>query len=135
VPVAMNAGATTPEELETLLEDAFVNRDRDLVVDLFENWGVLAGSCVGAEARGHEQIGLAAVSLWSARLPYVADPVRIVQAPQMALMLGSHGVNVAMRGLDGAWRYAITLLTRSNPTTKESHEYDICSPELDHPGR
>lgn len=94
-----------------MLEDAFVNRDSVSVGDLFEEWGVLAGSCAGAEARGRAEIGLVAASLWTARMAYVANPVRIVQARATALVVGGHGVNVAVRSGDGAWRYAITLMT------------------------
>ena len=37
----MRPGARTPEELETLFEDAFVVRDRDAIAELFEDGGLL----------------------------------------------------------------------------------------------
>ena len=41
----MRQGARTPEELETLFEDAFVIRDRTALAGLFEDGAVLsAGS-------------------------------------------------------------------------------------------
>ena len=43
----MKRGARTPEELETLLEDAFVVRDGEALIELFEDGAVLVGS--GAE--------------------------------------------------------------------------------------
>ena len=37
----MRSGAQTPEELETLLEDTFVVRDRQALAALFEDGAVL----------------------------------------------------------------------------------------------
>src|SRR3712207_1851118 len=42
----MRSGAQSPEELETLLEDAFVVRDRAAVVDLFEPDGLVAARAI-----------------------------------------------------------------------------------------
>ncbi len=46
----MGQRARTPEELETLLEDAFVIRDREAVAELFEHGAVLGDG--PREARG-----------------------------------------------------------------------------------
>ena len=43
VRFCMRPGARTPEELETLFEDAFVVRDRDALAQLFEDGAVLVG--------------------------------------------------------------------------------------------
>ena len=50
----MRSGAQTPEELETLLEDTFVVRDRQALAALFEDGAVLGAG--GLEARGGEAI-------------------------------------------------------------------------------
>ena len=106
----METGARTPEELETLLEDAFVIRDAEALIELFENGAVLVGGDV-REARGEEEIARFASALWDRDHTYVADPHRILQARDTALVVADRGVNVARRGSDGAWRYAIALLS------------------------
>ena len=106
----MNPGARTPEELDALLEDAFVLRDLGAVEPLFEAWALLVGGVTG-EARGSEEIALLASGLWSRNLTYVADPRHVVQAHDLALVLATHGTSVVRRGGDGAWRYAISLLS------------------------
>jgi hypothetical protein len=106
----MKRGARTPEELETLLEDAFVVRDGEALIELFEDGAVLVGS--GAEkARGDEEIARLASALWDRDHTYVADPWRILQARDTALVMAERGINVACRGSDGIWRYAIALLS------------------------
>jgi hypothetical protein len=74
----MRSGARTPEELETLLEDAFVVRDRAAVVDLFEPDGLLAARAMDT-ARG-AAIGPFVADLWAQDLTYLARPERILQA-------------------------------------------------------
>ena len=103
-------GAHTPEELETLLEDAFVMRDREALTRLFENGAVLGAGDV-REARGQEEIARFAAALWDHDRTYVADPRRVLQARNTALVLSEQGLNVARRGRDGDWRYAIALLS------------------------
>ena len=107
--VSMRSGARTPEELETLFEDAFVVRDRMALVALFEDGAVLGAGRL--EAQGDEAIAGLAGELWERELTYLADPHRVVQAGSNALVLAAHGINVAHRGGDGAWRYSISLLT------------------------
>jgi Domain of unknown function (DUF4440) len=106
----MKRGARTPEELETLLEDAFVTRDRAALTQLFENGAVLVGGNV-REARGEEEIAQFAAALWDRDRTYVADPGRVLQARDIALVVADGGINVARRGSDRAWRYAIALLS------------------------
>jgi hypothetical protein len=105
----MGPGAQTPEELETLFEDAFVVRDRMALVALFEDGAVLSAGRL--EAQGGEAIAGLAGELWERELTYLADPHRVVQARDSALVLAAHGINVLHRGDDGAWRYSISLLT------------------------
>jgi hypothetical protein len=107
--VPVRTGAQTPEELEMLLEDAFVVRDRKALTALFEDGAVLgAGRC---EARGDEAIAGLAEALWKRGLTYLADPRRVLQTRDRALVVAACGNNVLHRGEDGAWRYSISLLT------------------------
>ena len=107
----MRPEARTPEELETLLEDAFVIRDRGALAELFEDGAVLASGDGLREARGGEAIARYATVMWGAERTYLADPRRVLQARDTALVVGERGINVVRRGSDGAWRYAISLLS------------------------
>lgn len=112
----MRPGARTPEELETLLEDAFVMRNGNALAELFEVGAVLVAGGGGREARGADEIARLAREMWERDRTYLADPRRVVQARTTGLVLASHGINVVRRGTDGAWRYAIALLSRDEPT-------------------
>jgi hypothetical protein len=116
----MERGARTPEELETLLEDAFVIRDAHALGELFERGGVLAGGDA-LEARGEDIAGLAS-ALWYGDHTYVADPRRILQARDTALIVGERGINVARRGRDGVWQYAIALLSLDQPQSNRDRK-------------
>ena len=105
----MRSGAQTPEELETLLEDAFVVHDRQALATLFEDGAVLGAG--GLEARGGEAIAGLAGELWERELTYFADPRRVLRARNSALVIAACGINVLHRGDDGTWRYTISLLT------------------------
>jgi ketosteroid isomerase-like protein len=115
----MTQGARTPEELEALFEDAFVTRDAEALCGMFAEGAVLAiGEGPGA-ARGSEQIGRLVTALWTGDRTYVADPRRVVQARDTALVLADGAINVVRRGSDGAWRYAIALLSLESTAMKE----------------
>jgi hypothetical protein len=107
----MNEGPRTPEELETLLEDACVISEATAVAGLFEAGAVVA--LERHEARG-DQIAAAL-----ARFAYVAQPRRILQSQDVALVIADQAVSVVRRGPDRHWRYVISLLTHepegSNP--------------------
>ena len=106
----MTAGALTPEELETLLEDAFVVRDRGAVARLFEDGAVLAAGGAARPGAARRSVALAR-RCGRATCSYVAGPAarrsrratRRWSSPQRA-------INVVRRGRDGGWRYAISLL-------------------------
>ncbi|HEV2771273.1 MAG TPA: nuclear transport factor 2 family protein [Thermoleophilaceae bacterium] len=115
----MRLGARTPEELESLLEDAFVTRDVDALCEMFEEGAVLVGGAGAQEARGQEEIGRLARALLEANRTYVAEPRRVVQARDTALVVGSDGINVVRRQGDGGWRYAIALLSPDGTTPTE----------------
>ena len=51
-----------------------------------------------------------AAQLWDAERLYLADPRRILQVGDTALVVAGHAINVARRTDDGSWRYAISLL-------------------------
>lgn len=107
----MTEGARTPEELDALFEDAFVLRDPGALAPLFEARALLVAGDVTGEVRGSEEIAVLASVLWSRDVTYVADPRRVVQAHDIALVLATQGTSVIRRGTDGAWRYAISFLT------------------------
>lgn len=115
----MAQGARTPEELDALLEDAFVLRDPRALAPLFEARAVFVKGEGTAEVRGSEAIARSASALWSRDLTYVADPRRVVQARDLALVLATQGTSVVRRGADGAWRYAISLLGIDQPTKED----------------
>jgi hypothetical protein len=106
----MEAGAHTPEELEVLLEDAFLMRDGRALGVLFESAAVLSGSDRSAVARGRQQIVRAAAEMWVRDELYHAAPLRVVQARGTALIAGQCSTSVARRSADGAWRYRIALV-------------------------
>ena len=101
-------GAQTPEELETLLEDALVVGDSDMLAGLFESGATLVMG--GAKpVRGGEAIARAAFAAQNGIGVYVADPRHVLLARNCALVVTDQGVNVMHRSDDGAWRYAIVL--------------------------
>ncbi len=104
----MSAVARTPEELETLFEDALVMRDREALADLFDDGSVLKTKSLGS-ARGSGEIAQLALATWQGDDAYVADLRSVSQALDIALVVAERTINVARRGRDGAWRYAIVL--------------------------
>lgn len=113
----MGAIARTPEELETLFEDALLIRDHNALLGLFENGAVLDPGEGLRQARGADEIATVASALWERT--YVADPRRVLQARDTSLVIGQRSINVARRGADGGWRYAISLLFPDHETVKE----------------
>jgi hypothetical protein len=116
----MVRGARTPEELEVLLEDAFVTRDRGELSALFDDGAVLTWAGARREARGGEAIARAVAELWDRERTYVAGASRVLQARGLALVVADAGLHVVRRGTDGGWRSAISLLDLvGNPTKRE----------------
>jgi hypothetical protein len=113
----MEAGARTPEELETLLEDAFVLHDPEALARLFHPGAILLAGGGLPEARGPQQIARVAAQLWDLDRSYLADPRRVLQAHDTALVVAGHAINVGRRSTSGSWRYAISLLDLDKPTT------------------
>jgi hypothetical protein len=106
----MPAEARTPQELETLLEDAFVLHDPHALAELFQPGAMLVVSGGLPEARGRRQIARVAAQLWDAQRLYLADPRRVLQVRDTALVVSGHAINVVRRTDHGSWRYAISLL-------------------------
>ena len=112
------AGARTPEELETLLEDAFVLHDLQALAQLFQPGAMLVVSGGLPEARGRRQIARVAAQLWDAERSYLAGPRRVLQARGTALVVSGRAINVVRRTDNGSWRYAISLLDLETATNK-----------------
>jgi hypothetical protein len=106
----MPAEGRTPEELESLLEDAFVLHDPRALAQLFQPGAMLVVGGDLPEARGRRQIARIAAQLWDSERLYLADPRRVLQARDTALVLAGRAINVARRTDSGSWRYAISLL-------------------------
>ncbi len=94
--------ASSPQELETLLEDAVLLGDVLAVAALFEPGAVLI---TGPGITGPEQ-ALAEL----AKLGYVAAIRTITVQPCLAVVVGDHAVNVSTRAPDGAWRLVAAIL-------------------------
>jgi hypothetical protein len=116
----MDRAARTPEELDTLLEDAFVLRDADALLELFEPAAVLAIGAATRMARGAQEIVHLVTWLWEQRTTYLAGQRQVMQARDTALMLGDRDVAVVRRGTDGHWRIAISVL--DSLRTKEERD-------------
>lgn len=127
----MRRGARTPEELETLLEDAFVLRSGEATAELFEDIGVLVADDGIREAHGLDEIARLASQMWQYNCSYLAEPGRIVQAGNIALIMTMQGANVVRRGTDGAWRYAIALLPQDHIPPRRTPMVQQASTERD----
>jgi len=113
----MSTGARTPEELETLFEDALVMRDREAVAELFEAGAVLLAGDGPPTCGGKEIAGLS-LAMSDGDRAYVADPQYVIQARDIALIVAEQGINVARRGRDGDWRYVIVRLSIEDETAR-----------------
>ena len=115
------AGGETPEELETLLEDAFLLRDAHAVARLFEHGSVLVAGEGSRAVCGTDAILQAASLLCNDGRGYVADPRRVLQTRDIALLIGDGVINVARRGQDGSWRFAISMLSVGDDPRPRAH--------------
>jgi ketosteroid isomerase-like protein len=105
-----------------MFEDALMIRDREALVELFEDGAVLITGAGPPEARGSKEIARSATAMMESDSVYIAEPRQVVQARDVALVVGRQGINVVRRGSDGAWRYAITLLAVDNTTLGRSND-------------
>jgi ketosteroid isomerase-like protein len=114
----VSAGARTPEELDVLLEDAFVLRDRAACHSLFADGAVLADS-TGLQARGRDAIGDVLAARWGRQSTYLALPGQVLQSRNTALLVSDTAIHVLRRSCDGVWRAAISLLLTDSSTRSE----------------
>lgn len=105
------AGARTPEELETMLEDACLLRDRATLADLFEPAAVLRTAGSPRQLCGREQIKDFITRLAENQGSYLADRGTVLQTQDTALIVTGHAINVVRRRRNGTWRYTILFLT------------------------
>jgi hypothetical protein len=105
----MDAGAFSPEELETLLEDAVVLGDGAAAARLFERGGVIVPGAGSVEARGRPAIAALTRDLWTNGPGYLANPRQVARSGDLALVVGPTTVNVARRRRNGSWRFVISL--------------------------
>jgi len=71
----MTAGGQTPEELQTLLQDALLLRDAEALAQLFDDAGVLVAGHGRQQIRGPGEI-VSAWLRWQHQRGYLADVVR-----------------------------------------------------------
>jgi hypothetical protein len=105
----MRSGAATPEELESLFEDALILGDARAVARLFDARAVLAADSGVLQARGAHEIASLAAAMCERGYAYLADPRRIVHARDTTLVVAEGATNV-MRRLPDGWRYVISLI-------------------------
>jgi hypothetical protein len=118
----MRGGAATPEELETLFEDTLLLRDGQALATLFEDGAVLVAEA-HAPGRGGVAIAQLALVHWCGEQVYVADPQRVVQMHDIALIVAERSINVARRDRDGTWRYVI-VFARHDATNAQPEPED-----------
>ena len=117
----MRPRARTPDELDPLLEDAFVLRDRRAVAALFESDALLVEATAG-QAHGGGEIASWATDMWKRGWTYVAAKPCVLQAGDTALVLTPDGIAVARRHDHCAWRYAIAFLSVDHTTARRSND-------------
>jgi hypothetical protein len=100
--------ASSPEELETLLEDAVMLGDEVAVAALFDAGAVVIS---GSHIAGPEQ-ALADF----AQIGYVASTRTVTLRRDIAVVVGDHAVNVSCRASDGAWRLVAAIVRPGTST-------------------
>jgi hypothetical protein len=94
--------ASSPEELETLLEDAVLLGDEAAVAALFDEGAVLiTGPRITRPRQALAEL---------AKLEYVATTRTVTVRRDIAVVVGDHAVNVSFRAPDGAWRLLVTIV-------------------------
>lgn len=113
--------ARTPEDLDTLFEDASVLGDATLLRQLFCDHAVMAATGGGPDTVGIDSIASLVVARWRSGQTYFAGGSRVLQWRDTALAVG-HGINVSHRSADGVWRYAISLPEFDAPQGGATHD-------------
>ena len=105
----MPIGAMSPEELETLLEDACLVGDLDALADLFEDDAVLGFPNRSQPVTGRGEITELINDLRAGGVTYLARRPAVVQTGSLALIINGAAVHVVRRSSSG-WRYLISWL-------------------------
>ena len=105
----MTRGAASPEELETLLEDAFLIHDQQALNELFAGHAVLSFADNRLDAHGRSDIAHRIAAIWDQGGGYLSHAPRVVQTGPTALVLAGPAVHVVRRS-GGGWRYLISWL-------------------------
>ena len=90
--------------------------DPQALAQLFQPGAMLVVGGDLPEARGRRQIAQVAAQLWDSKRLYLADPRRVLQARDTALVLAGRAINVVRRTDNGSWCYAISLLDLDTAT-------------------
>lgn len=113
----------TPEQLEEAFEDAFMTRDVERLMDLFEDSAAFLPPASDAPVKGRDAIGRFVADFWEEDPAYAAEITQVIEAGDIAVVLfdwslsspgiegvttGS-GVDVIRRDTAGSWRYCIGL--------------------------
>jgi hypothetical protein len=106
--MAGSYGATSPEELETMLEDAALLGDPGELAALFVPGAVLHRASRELPVRGRHSIA-ELLTERPDRPAYVALTPHVLQRGATALVLAGSAVHVMRRGPQG-WRYLISWL-------------------------
>ena len=94
--------ASSPEELETLLEDAVILGDEAAGASLFAHGAVLiTGPVVTGPERALAEL---------VQLGYVAATRTVTVRGDTAVVVGDHAVNVSLHTPYGAWRLVATIV-------------------------
>jgi hypothetical protein len=104
----MSAGASSPEELEAMLEDACLLNDTTLLTKLFDADAVLLARG-RSQVRGRPAIANVIINQLRDGGSYVAAPNLVMQSGPLALIISANATSVARRSLDG-WHYVISRL-------------------------
>jgi hypothetical protein len=104
----MSFGASSPEELEAMLEDACLLNDASLLPSLFDADAVLLTRRT-SQARGRSAIAKMIIDQLLDGGSYVAAPQLIMESGRLALIISGGATSVAQRSLDG-WHYVISRL-------------------------
>lgn len=105
----MPDGATSPEELETLLEDACLVGDLDALAGLFAGDAVLGHTHRGQPVTGRGEVVSVIKDLRADGVGYLARSPVVIQSGSLALIVNGTAVHVVRRSSAG-WRYLISWL-------------------------